>query len=134
MQFRMLASDVEPIHPRAGGASTGGRSAVRVPDSRRMGAIYTGIARNVAVRYARHVARIGARYTRANPPSRLLVKFACLSQSEGSKMAILRSCGSVATCSARPAPGLAVAWGSAASNEPLLAAISRQLAPRAPKR
>jgi predicted GIY-YIG superfamily endonuclease len=28
----------------------------------------------------------GARYTRANPPSRLLVKFACLNQSEASKM------------------------------------------------
>src|ERR1700676_2233258 len=50
------------------------------------GAIYTGIARNVAVRYARHVAGTGARYTRANPPSRLLVKFACLNQSEASRM------------------------------------------------
>ena len=52
----------------------------------RRGAIYTGIARNVAVRYARHVAGTGARYTRANPPSRLLVKFACLNQSEASRM------------------------------------------------
>jgi putative endonuclease len=52
----------------------------------RTGAIYTGIARNVAVRYAQHVAGTGARYTRANPPSRLLVKFACLSQSEAGKM------------------------------------------------
>jgi putative endonuclease len=52
----------------------------------RRGAIYTGIARNVAVRYARHVAGTGARYTRANPPRRLLVKFACLNQSEASKM------------------------------------------------
>jgi putative endonuclease len=50
------------------------------------GAIYTGIARNVAVRYAQHVAGTGARYTRANPPSRLLVKFACLNQSEASRM------------------------------------------------
>jgi len=50
------------------------------------GAIYTGIARNVAVRYARHVAGTGARYTRANPPRRLLVKFACLNQSEASRM------------------------------------------------
>jgi putative endonuclease len=49
-------------------------------------AIYTGIARNVAVRYARHVAGTGARYTGANPPSHLLVKFACLNQSEASKM------------------------------------------------
>ena len=52
----------------------------------RRGAIYTGIARNVAVRYAQHVAGTGARYTRANPPSRLLVKFACLNQSEASRM------------------------------------------------
>jgi putative endonuclease len=50
----------------------------------RRGAIYTGIARNVPVRYAQHVAGTGARYT--NPPSRLLVKFACLNQSEASKM------------------------------------------------
>jgi len=48
--------------------------------------IYTGIARNVAVRYAQHVAGAGARYTRANPPSRPLVKFACLNQSEASRM------------------------------------------------
>jgi putative endonuclease len=52
----------------------------------RSGAIYTGIARNVAARYAQHVAGTGARYTRANPPSRLLVKFACLNQSEASRM------------------------------------------------
>ena len=52
----------------------------------RGGAIYTGIARNVAVRYAQHVAGTGARYTRANPPARLLVRFACLNQSEASRM------------------------------------------------
>ena len=52
----------------------------------RNGTIYTGIARNVAVRYAKHVAGTGARYTRANPPRRLLVKFACLNQSEAGRM------------------------------------------------
>ena len=52
----------------------------------RSGAVYTGIARNMTVRYAQHVAGTGARYTRANPPSRLLVKFACLNQSEASRM------------------------------------------------
>src|SRR2546423_14043526 len=52
----------------------------------RRGAIYTGIARNVAVRYAQHVAGTGARYTRANPPARLLVRFACLNQSPASRM------------------------------------------------
>lgn len=50
------------------------------------GAVYTGIARNVTVRYAQHVAGTGARYTRANPPRRLLVKFACLNQSEACRM------------------------------------------------
>jgi len=47
----------------------------------RGGAIYTGIARDVAARYAQHVAGAGARYTRANPPQKLLAKFACPSQS-----------------------------------------------------
>ncbi len=40
----------------------------------------------MAVRYAQHVACTGARYTRANPPARLLVRFACLNQSEASRM------------------------------------------------
>ena len=52
----------------------------------RSGAIYTGIALNVSVRYAQHVAGTGARYTRANPPRRLLVQFACLNQSDASRM------------------------------------------------
>ena len=52
----------------------------------RGGAIYTGIARDVAVRYAQHVAGTGARYTRANPPARLLVRIACMNQSEASRM------------------------------------------------
>jgi putative endonuclease len=52
----------------------------------RSGAIYTGIARNVAARYAQHLAGNGARYTRANPPRRLLVKFVCSNQSEASRM------------------------------------------------
>jgi putative endonuclease len=52
----------------------------------RDGAVYTGIARDVAARYAQHVAGVGARHTRANPPRRLLVKFACLNQSEAGRM------------------------------------------------
>jgi putative endonuclease len=52
----------------------------------RSGEIYTGIALNVAARYAQHLAGTGARYTRANPPRRLLVKFACLNQSEAGRM------------------------------------------------
>jgi putative endonuclease len=49
-------------------------------------AIYTGIALDVAARYARHVAGTGARYTRANPPRRLLTKFACPNQSVAGKL------------------------------------------------
>jgi putative endonuclease len=37
------------------------------------GCIYTGISTDVARRYAAHVAGRGARYTRANPPIRLLL-------------------------------------------------------------
>ncbi|MBS0194912.1 MAG: GIY-YIG nuclease family protein [Proteobacteria bacterium] len=42
----------------------------------RDGSIYTGIATDVARRYAQHVAGTGARYTRAHPPLRLLGSFA----------------------------------------------------------
>jgi putative endonuclease len=52
----------------------------------RNGAIYTGIARNVAARHAQHIAGTGARYTRANPPRRLLAKFACVNQSDACRM------------------------------------------------
>jgi len=38
----------------------------------RNGAYYAGITNNLAARYAAHVAGRGARYTRANPPVRLL--------------------------------------------------------------
>jgi putative endonuclease len=36
------------------------------------GAIYTGITRDVAARYKQHAAGKGAKYTRMNPPVRLL--------------------------------------------------------------
>ncbi len=36
------------------------------------GSIYTGIAVDVAARYAAHLAGKGARYTRMHPPTRLL--------------------------------------------------------------
>jgi putative endonuclease len=52
----------------------------------RSGAVYTGIARNADGRYAQHVAGTGARYTQANPPRRLLVKFACVNQSEAGRI------------------------------------------------
>lgn len=40
----------------------------------RGGGIYIGIAGDVDRRYGEHVAGIGARYTRLNPPVRLLAK------------------------------------------------------------
>jgi putative endonuclease len=41
----------------------------------RDGSIYTGIAIDVAARYAAHAAGKGARYTRSRPPQRLLAVF-----------------------------------------------------------
>lgn len=38
----------------------------------RDGSLYTGIAVDVALRYAQHVAGTGAKYTRSHPPLRLL--------------------------------------------------------------
>ena len=52
----------------------------------RSGTIYTGIALDVATRYAQHLAGTGARYTRANPPRRLLTKFACPNQSVAGRL------------------------------------------------
>jgi putative endonuclease len=49
-------------------------------------AIYTGIALDVSARYAQHVAGTGARYTRANPPHRLLATFACPDQSVAARL------------------------------------------------
>jgi putative endonuclease len=40
------------------------------------GSIYTGVAVDVAARFAAHVAGRGARYTRARPPRRLLAVIA----------------------------------------------------------
>lgn len=42
----------------------------------RDGSLYTGIALDVAKRYAMHAAGKGARYTRAHPPVRVLATFA----------------------------------------------------------
>jgi len=39
------------------------------------GSIYTGIAIDVAARYAAHACGKGARYTRSHPPARLLAAF-----------------------------------------------------------
>jgi putative endonuclease len=42
----------------------------------RDGSLYTGIAVDVAKRYAQHATGKGARYTRSHPPARLLATFA----------------------------------------------------------
>jgi putative endonuclease len=39
------------------------------------GSIYTGIAVDVAARYAKHLGGTGARYTRSHKPQRLLASF-----------------------------------------------------------
>jgi putative endonuclease len=48
--------------------------------------IYTGIATDVAARYAAHAAGKGARYTRSRPPRRLLCTIPASDRSEASKL------------------------------------------------
>ena len=50
----------------------------------RDGSLYTGIAVDVARRYAKHAAGTGARYTRSHPPLRLLGQCAYPGRSEAS--------------------------------------------------
>ncbi len=52
----------------------------------RDGSLYTGIAVDVAQRYAKHVAGTGAKYTRSRPPLRLLAVMACEDRSSALKM------------------------------------------------
>ena len=49
------------------------------------GSLYTGIATDVARRYAAHVAGKGARYTRSHPPLRLLARFEPMDRAGASK-------------------------------------------------
>jgi putative endonuclease len=51
----------------------------------RDGSIYTGIAVDVAARYAMHLAGKGARYTRSHPPRRLLAALEYADRSAASK-------------------------------------------------
>ncbi len=48
--------------------------------------IYTGIATDVAARYAAHAAGKGARYTRSRPPRRLLCTIPATDRSEASRL------------------------------------------------
>lgn len=49
------------------------------------GSLYTGIAVDVAARYAAHCAGTGARYTRSHPPRRLLGAIEYLDRSSASQ-------------------------------------------------
>ncbi|MDD2833926.1 MAG: GIY-YIG nuclease family protein [Methylotenera sp.] len=49
------------------------------------GAFYAGITNNLEQRYAAHIAGKGARYTRANPPLRILATKSYPDRSEASK-------------------------------------------------
>jgi putative endonuclease len=49
------------------------------------GSIYTGIAVDVAARFAAHAAGTGARYTRSHPPSQLLASLEFPDRSTASK-------------------------------------------------
>jgi putative endonuclease len=51
----------------------------------RDGSIYTGIAIDVAARYAAHQSGKGARYTRSHPPRRLLASIEYADRSAASK-------------------------------------------------
>jgi len=51
----------------------------------RDGSLYTGIAVDVAKRYATHAAGKGSRYMRSHPPARLLGAFAHPDRSSASK-------------------------------------------------
>lgn len=52
------------------------------------GRVYTGIARDPEQRYAKHLGGKGARFTRANPPKRLLGWVWVASRSEALKLEI----------------------------------------------
>lgn len=49
------------------------------------GSLYTGITNNVQARFAAHLAGKGAKYTRANPPKKLLNAFECPDKSWAAK-------------------------------------------------
>jgi len=49
------------------------------------GGIYTGIAKDVEARYAQHVKGKGAKYTKMNPPVRLLLQVEFANHQEAAK-------------------------------------------------
>ena len=76
----------------------------------RDGSVYTGIATDVARRYAQHAAGKGARYTRAHPPVRLLASFPYPDRSAASRAEYaikqLTPARKRALCEEAPAHGL----------------------------
>ena len=85
----------------------------------RGGVLYTGIAVDVDARYAKHVAGRGARFTRANPPHRIVAAFACRDRSQATRaeMALKRldATRKRALCAQVPRDGL---WDFLALDEP----------------
>jgi putative endonuclease len=49
------------------------------------GSLYTGIAVDVAERFAKHAAGKGGRYTRSHPPLRVLAQWPCTDRSEATR-------------------------------------------------
>ena len=50
------------------------------------GKIYTGITTDLEARFRKHVSGKGAKFTRANPPARVLASKLCANRSEASKL------------------------------------------------
>jgi len=82
------------------------------------GSIYTGITVDVEARYAAHASGLGARYTRAHPPERLLLcldypdrstaskaEYAIKQLSAAQKRAYVQACLNKATAASRTKPG-----------------------------
>jgi putative endonuclease len=49
------------------------------------GSFYAGITNNIEARYQAHLEGRGAKYTRANPPIKILAHKVCADRSEASK-------------------------------------------------
>ena len=73
------------------------------------GSLYTGVAVDVAKRYALHVAGKGARYTRSHPPQRLvaIIEYADRSAACQAEYLVkqMTTAGKRELCRRYPAPG-----------------------------
>ena len=77
------------------------------------GSIYTGIALDVAARFAAHASGTGARYTRSHPPTRVIATFAY-----PDKSAALKAEYRIRRLPAREKRALGSADGAGASGAP----------------